>query len=174
VKAGATGVRAGGTAAGFSAGAFAVTPLGAKAGDVFGSAAQTGRNLVARGKASSNYAAKGLAFVAVGVAGGGRGVGRGLGNVTRVSPGFRAGQAVASTLLSPAAQRTAREQAVQTYRKLSREAELRKTGLARATSATGAVLKEINQGPRPVKDPPPGKGPTPEKRPNTSETPPNE
>ncbi len=168
LKAGATGVRAGGTAAGFSAGAFSGTYLGTKAGNVFGSAAQTGRNLVARGKASSNYAAKGLAFVAGGVAGGGRGVGRGLGNVTRVSPGFRAGQAVASTLRSPAAQRTAREQAVQTYRKLSREAELRKTGLARATSATGAVLNEINQGPRPVKDPPPVK------RPNTSETPPNE
>ncbi|MGA7955320.1 MAG: hypothetical protein WCA07_17550, partial [Gloeobacterales cyanobacterium] len=170
LKAGARGVKVVGTGAGFSAGAFAGTPLGAKAGDLFGSAARGGigfarGNPVTNNIVTNNPGTRGVARLTSGIA---RGVGGGLGNATRVSPGFRAGQAVASTLRNPAAQKTAREQAVQTYRELSRSAELRKTGLARATSATGAVLKEVDKGPPPVKDP------TPEKRPNTSETPPNE
>ena len=176
VKAGARGVKVAGTAAGFSAGALSGTPLGAKAGNLFGSAARGGigfarGNPVTNNIVTNNPGTRGVARLTSGIA---RGVGRGLGNATRVSPGFRAGQAVASTLRNPAAQKTAREQAVQTYRELSRAAELRKTGLARATSATGAVLKEVDKGPRPVKDSPPGKGPTPVKRPNTSETPPKE
>jgi hypothetical protein len=93
------------------------------------------------GNASSNFFAKGAAGV-------GRFAGGTLGNATRVSPGFRAGQAVASTLRTPAAQKTAREQAVRKYRELSRASELRQKGLARATSATGAALKEVSKGPK--------------------------
>ena len=160
VKAGATGVKVAGTGAGFSAGALSGTPIGAWAGAKFGSAAGKVSGAVNVGTRSNSKILKGLSYGAKAAGSVGSLAAGGLGNATRVSPGFRAGKAVASTLRNPAAQKTAREQAVRTYRELSRAAELRKTGLARATSATGAALKEVSKGPSPVK------------RPNTSETPP--
>jgi len=182
VKAGATGVKVAGTGAGFSAGALSGSRIGVWAGAKFGSGAGKAGNLAGRAgdSVSSKFGGNGKYLV-----GGARNTGKavnvfssavvkGVGNATGARSGYRAGQAVGSTLRNPVSGATAREQAVRTYRKLRRASELRQSGIAKAASATGAALKEASRGPGPVKDPPPGKGPTPVKRPNTKETPPNE